>query len=65
MGVDTTKFIQSKEDWINFCKEKNIKSLEDYFEACEEYDTLPKEPDEFYIHFSNIPSELKINRNRR
>ena len=59
MGVDTTKFIQSKEDWINFCKEKNIKSLEDYFEACEEYDTLPKEPGEFYNHFSNILNELR------
>ena len=25
MGVDTSKFIQTKQDWINFCKEKSIK----------------------------------------
>lgn len=65
MGVDTTKFIQSKQDWINFCKEKSIKSLDDYYICCEEYDILPKEPADFYKDFTNIPSELGFNRNRR
>lgn len=65
MGVDTTKFIQSKQDWINFCKEKSIKSLDDYYNYCEEYDILPKEPADFYKDFTNIPSELGFNRNRR
>lgn len=65
MGVDTTKFIQSKQDWINFCKEKSIKSLYDYYICCEEYDILPKEPADFYKDFTNIPSELGFNRNRR
>jgi predicted helicase len=65
MGVDTTKFIQSKQEWINFCKEKGIKSLEDYYIYCEEYDILPKEPADFYKDFTNIPSELQFNRNRR
>ena len=65
MGVDTTKFIQSKQDWINFCKEKSIKSLDDYYICCEEYDILPKEPADFYKDFTNIPSELQFNRNRR
>ena len=65
MGVDTTKFIQSKQEWINFCKEKSIKSLDDYYICCEEYDILPKEPADFYKDFSNIPSELGFNRNRR
>jgi superfamily II DNA or RNA helicase len=65
MGVDTTKFIQSKQDWINFCKEKCIKSLDDYYIYCEEYDILPKEPADFYKDFTNIPSELQFNRNRR
>jgi superfamily II DNA or RNA helicase len=65
MGVDTTKFIQSKQEWINFCKEKGIKSLDDYYIYCEEYDTLPKEPADFYKDFTNIPSELGFNRNRR
>lgn len=65
MGVDTTKFIQSKYEWINFCKEKNIKSLDDYFTCCEECSSLPKEPDEFYSHFTNIANELRFNQGRR
>jgi predicted helicase len=65
MGVDTTKFIQSKQEWINFCKKKCIKSLDDYYIYCEEYDILPKEPADFYKDFTNIPSELQFNRNRR
>lgn len=65
MGVDTTKFIQSKQEWINFCKEKNIKSLDDYYVACEEHNVLPKEPADFYKDFTNIPTELGFNRNRR
>ena len=65
MGVDTTKFIQSKQEWINFCKEKNIKSLDNYYVACEEHNVLPKEPADFYKDFTNIPAELGFNRNRR
>jgi predicted helicase len=65
MGINTSKFIESKQDWINFCIEKNIKSLDNYYLACEIYDILPKEPDEFYNHFTNILCELGINKNRR
>jgi superfamily II DNA or RNA helicase len=65
MGVDTTHFIQSKYDWIKFCKEKKMNSLDDYYRFCEDYDVLPKEPDEFYTHFTNIPSELGFHKNRR
>jgi predicted helicase len=65
MGVNTDKIIQSKQEWINFCKEKNIKSLEEYNMNCELYEILPKEPADFYKDFTNIPSELGFNRNRR
>ena len=65
IGVDTKKFIQSKQDWIKFCKEKNVKSLDDYYIYCEEYYILPKEPADFYKDFTNIPCELQFNRNRR
>ena len=65
LGVDTSKFIQSKQEWINFCKEKNIKSLEDYNRNCHIYLCLPMSPVHFYKDFTNIPSELKFNRNRR
>lgn len=65
IGVDTSKFIQYKQDWITFCKEKNVKKLEEYYLLCEQYDILPREPADFYKDFTNIPSELNFNRNRR
>lgn len=65
MGVNIAKFIQSKQEWIKFCKEKIIKSLDEYNMNCELYEILPKEPADFYKDFTNIPSELGFNRNRR
>ena len=65
MGVDTAIFIQSKQEWINFCKEQNIKSLEDYNINCHIYNCLPMSPVQFYKDFTNIPNELNFNRNRR
>jgi predicted helicase len=65
IGVNTKKFIQDKNDWINFCKENNVKSLDDYKELCKLYDVLPLNPADFYKDFSNIQKELGINRNRR
>lgn len=60
LGVDTRKFIQSKQDWINFCKTKQINSVDDYNIFCERYDSLPKEPAELYKDFSTISAELEI-----
>ena len=65
MGIDTKIFIQDKNDWINFCKDKNIESLDDYYELCKKYSNLPNEPIDFYKNFSNINYELKINKERR
>ena len=64
MAIDTSKFIQSKQEWIKFCKKKNIKSLDDYYNSCEIYDVLPKEPNEFYSPFTNILIEIGFNRTR-
>lgn len=65
IGVDVSKFIQSKEKWIDFCKEKGITSPHEYDMLCEKYDNLPKEPADFYDEFANIINELGINYNRR
>lgn len=65
LGIDTSKFIQSKEEWINCCKEKNIKSLSDYIASCDLYDVLPREPKEFYKNFSNILEELELKLERK
>lgn len=58
-GIDTSKFIKSKEEWKTFCKSKNISSLEEYKTSCELYKELPKNPRDFYLGFSNFSSELK------
>ena len=34
MLYNWSEFIQDKDNWINFCKEKNVNSLEDYNELC-------------------------------
>jgi predicted helicase len=65
MGIDTNKFIQSKNDWIDFCKEKNIKSIEEYKEQCIIYTELPQNPADFYIGFVTIPIELGLEKKRR
>lgn len=63
-GYDTSNFIQQKDDWIKFCKEKQILSIDDYYKHCNTYNQLPKEPANFYNNFSNILNELNLN-NRR
>jgi len=65
LGVNTKKFIQDKNEWINFCKEKNVKSLEDYNELCKLYEQLPRNPTDFYIGFISIPNELSLYTKRR
>ena len=65
IGVDTKKIIQDKNDWIKFCKEKEVKSLVEYNELCKLYDVLPMNPADFYIGFVSIPIELGLYIKRR
>lgn len=65
MGVNINKFIQDKNNWINFCKEKNVKSLDDYRNLCKLFDELPRNPEDFYIGFTNISCELDLYIKRR
>ncbi len=65
LGIDTSIFIQNKEDWIKFCKEKNIINLEIYYENCKIYKELPLYPDIIYRNFSNINNELGEKKYRR
>ena len=63
LGLDTTKFIQTKKEWIKFCKEKNAKNVDDYKKLCKEYgDILPQNPSDFYKGFTNIKNELGLAR---
>ena len=63
MGVDTSQFIQSKQDWIIFCKKNKVSSINDYENLCDEYKELPKNPCNFYTHFTNIQNELDLYNN--
>ena len=65
IGVDTKKFIQDKNDWINFCKNEKVNSLDDYNQLCNKYDNLPRNPADFYISFISIPIELELYTKRR
>ena len=65
LGIDTKKFIQTKNEWINFCKENNVSSFADYKILCDMYEKLPLVPCDFYKDFSSISKELNINKTRR
>jgi len=67
LGYDTTKFIQTKQKWIEFCKEKEIKTSDDYKKLTLIYEELPIDPEDFYNNFSTISNELSfiIPKNKR
>jgi superfamily II DNA or RNA helicase len=65
LGYETSKFLKTKSEWINFCREKNVQSLEDYDEMSEKYECLPKNPTDYYKEFSNIQNELGLYKKRR
>lgn len=66
MGIDTSNFIQDKNDWIKFCKENNVKSLTDYNNLCKLNELLlPANPADFYKEFISISIELELDTKRR
>ena len=65
LGIEIKNFIQTKDEWIRFCKEKNVKSVDMYNKLCKEYSQLPREPSELYLGFTNICNELGLFSRRR
>jgi len=65
LGINTSDFIKTKEEWVVFCKNSNITSLEEYYSLCELYPVLPKNPEEFYANFTNFSYELDLFQRRR
>ena len=65
LGVDTSQFLKTKEEWVRFCKEKHISSLEEYILQAKVYKELPERPDEVYHNFSSICVELGLIQTRR
>ena len=60
LGIDTSIFIQTKHEWVAFCKSINVTSSEDYFEKCKIYKQLPEFIDEIYLGIASIPIELNL-----
>ena len=64
-GVDTSGFIQSKDEWIRFCHVKNVKNVKEYEILCCMYPELPLDPASLYKGFSNVCNELREESRRR
>jgi superfamily II DNA or RNA helicase len=65
IGIDTSNFIQSKNEWMQFCKDNDVSSSEDYELLNEKNNCLPKNPVDFYGGFTNIKNELGLIKKRR
>lgn len=64
-GVDTSDFIDTKEEWIRFCREKKVVTVSDYLVLCAKYDCLPLNPELLYKGFTNICHALRVESRRR
>ena len=60
LNIDTSIFIQNKNEWVQFCKDNNVLSINDYNDLCNKYKQLPRNPKEFYNNFNNILNELDL-----
>lgn len=65
LQIDTSKFIQDKDEWVKFCKDKNVLTVEDYYNLCKIYKNLPLNPVEFYRFYTNLGHELEWKIKRR
>jgi hypothetical protein len=54
LGINTEFFPKTKEEWFEYCKLLNIKSVEDYYEACDRNKKLSCMPWDFYKEFGNL-----------
>ena len=65
LGINTSKFFKTKEEWKKFCKEKGVHNTESYYKLCLQYqELLPYEPSDFY-NCSAICNELGRPKRRR
>ena len=65
LSIDTTGILRTKDEWRQFCKEKNIDSVQNYNDMCKYYKELPIEPNEYYVGFTNMEDELELELRRR
>lgn len=65
LHVDTNIFIQDKNIWKSFCQDNNVLSVTDYYNLCNIYKQLPREPSQFYNGYTNLGHELSWKYPRR
>lgn len=68
LSIDTSMYPASKDEWKRVCKEKNIKSMEEYTTYIQQPNSdLPSDPLLLYRkdNFTNINNELNFKRPRR
>lgn len=58
LGIDTSKYPATKEEWLGYCVSNGITNFEEYFEKQKKDYKLPEFPEELYREFSNINYEL-------
>jgi superfamily II DNA or RNA helicase len=58
LNIDTSKWIQTKEEWKEYCKENNIKTTEEYYNEQKINKKLPFEPKLIYDNFKGVSKEL-------
>jgi hypothetical protein len=66
LGVDTSNFFHTKEEWKKFCKEKGVNNTKSYYKLYSQYpEFFPYEPSDFYPNCSAICIELGTSKRRR
>jgi superfamily II DNA or RNA helicase len=58
LGIDCSRFPQTKADWIRICKEQGYITWEDYKQKRD--NSLPENPGELYEDFTNWDKEMGI-----
>ena len=65
LDINTSLFIQDKNNWIQYCKQLNINSVEQYHKICFYDKKLPEMFADFYKNFTNFNHELNIKKIKR
>ena len=58
LGVDTSKFPQTKTEWIRLCKERGITSWEEY--KAKSMEDMPINPGSMYEDYQNWDKEFEV-----
>ena len=60
LGVDTSAFPQTKQEWVAACKDAEIASWTEYKNAQKNISTLPANPGDMYEDYTNWDSEFGV-----